>query len=204
MKRSGSAKPRVRVVWDEDNLEFLEASKTPKQKITEPKTPYYAPNTLEGVVSPTPDDGRIPMEAAIHAEAIRHALSEVASSSQASRSQQSGWTSGDDEFDEMEEEGLENGRQWSFEEHRRVHYDEYRKAKWLKGHSDAEDEDDGKGREVNRFDEGASSSGSTCSSGSCSSGSRNSSKGLDCDSSIVKEMGKVDLQENPLVTSMSN
>jgi protein phosphatase inhibitor 2 len=58
-----------------------------------------------GVVSPTPDDGRIPMEAALHAEAIRHALSEVASSSQASRSQQSGWTSGDDEFDEMEEEG---------------------------------------------------------------------------------------------------
>jgi hypothetical protein len=57
---------------------------------------------------------------------------------------------------------------------------------------------------VNRFDEGASSSGSTCSSGSCSSGSRNSSKGLDCDSSIVKEMGKVDLQENPLVASLSN
>ncbi len=45
------------------------------------------------------------MEAALHAEAIRHALSEVASSSQASRSQQSGWTSGDDDFDEMEEEG---------------------------------------------------------------------------------------------------
>jgi hypothetical protein len=100
--------------------------------------------------------------------------------------------------------GLENGRQWSFEEHRRVHYDEYRKAKWLEGHSDAEDEDDGEGREVNRFDEGASSSGSTCSSGSCSSGSRNSCKGLDCDSSIVKEMGKVDLQENPLVASLSN
>jgi hypothetical protein len=57
---------------------------------------------------------------------------------------------------------------------------------------------------VNRFDEGASSSGSTCSSGSCSSGLRNSCKGLDCDSSIAKEMGKVDLQENPLVTSLSN
>ncbi len=56
---------------------------------------------------------------------------------------------------------------------------------------------------MNQFDEGASSSGST-SSGSCSSGSRNSCKGLDCDSSIVKEMGKVDLQENPLVASLSN
>jgi hypothetical protein len=40
---------RVRVVWDEENLDFLEASKTPKQKITEPKTPYYAPNTIDGM-----------------------------------------------------------------------------------------------------------------------------------------------------------
>jgi protein phosphatase inhibitor 2 len=109
MKRSSSAKPRVRVVWDEENLDFLEASKTPKQKITEPKTPYYAPNTIDGVVSPTPDDEKIPMETALHAEAIRHALSEVASSSKASSSRQSGggWSSGDDELDDMEQEGTQ-------------------------------------------------------------------------------------------------
>jgi len=33
---------RVRVVWDEENLHQLESTKSPKQKITEPKTPYYA------------------------------------------------------------------------------------------------------------------------------------------------------------------
>ncbi|CAK9204732.1 unnamed protein product [Sphagnum troendelagicum] len=203
MKRSSFAKPRVRVVWDEENLDFLEASKTPKQKITEPKTPYYAPNTIDGVVSPTPDDEKIPMETALHAEAIRHALSEVASSSKASSSRQSGggWSSGDDELDEMEQEGLENGRRWSFEEHRRVHYDEYRKAKWLKGHSDAEDEDDSEEREVKQSDEGASGGGPISVSG-CS-GSQKSCRGLDCDASLDNEMGKIDLQEKPLVPSLS-
>ncbi len=62
-----------------------------------------------GVVSPTPDDEKIPMETALHAEAIRHALSEVASSSKASSSRQSGggWSSGDDELDDMEQEGTQ-------------------------------------------------------------------------------------------------
>lgn len=41
---------RVRVVWDEENLHQLEATKSPKQKITEPKTPYYAPDVGDGML----------------------------------------------------------------------------------------------------------------------------------------------------------
>ncbi len=38
---------RVWVVWHEENLEFLEFSKTPEQKSsTEPKSPYYSLNTI--------------------------------------------------------------------------------------------------------------------------------------------------------------
>lgn len=40
------------MVWDEENLDYLEASKTPKQKITEPKTPYYAADPVDGMLLP--------------------------------------------------------------------------------------------------------------------------------------------------------
>ncbi|KAG6548136.1 hypothetical protein Mapa_010416 [Marchantia paleacea] len=150
MRRSGSTKPRVRVVWDEQNLDFLEANKTPKQKITEPKTPYHAPEAEDGLVSPSPNDECTLMADAVHAEAIRHALSEVAASSNDEagcsrpRPRGGGWTSSEDEAEEMDHdvEGFEsNGRRWSFEEQRRAHYDEYRKAKMLNG-QEISDEDD--------------------------------------------------------------
>ncbi|BBN03802.1 hypothetical protein Mp_2g26540 [Marchantia polymorpha subsp. ruderalis] len=189
MRRSGSTKPRVRVVWDEQNLDFLEANKTPKQKITEPKTPYHAPEAEDGLVSPSPNDECTLMADAVHAEAIRHALSEVAASSNDEagcsrpRPRGGGWTSSEDEAEEMDHDiegdcdrpvvsvlppgrpfadcgnlaaygtslvdliashihGFEsNGRRWSFEEQRRAHYDEYRKAKMLNG-QEISDEDD--------------------------------------------------------------
>ncbi|KAG0557076.1 hypothetical protein M758_11G097400 [Ceratodon purpureus] len=132
---------RVRVVWDEENLHQLETTKSPKQKITEPKTPYYALD--DGGHSPTPDDERLQMDSASHAEAVRHALSEVATDDRASSSRASGsgsgsgssWHYSEDELDGMETDGgsgSDGNHSGSFEEHRRKHYDnEYKKAKIL-------------------------------------------------------------------------
>ncbi|CAM6117024.1 unnamed protein product [Calypogeia fissa] len=186
MKRSGSSKPRVRVVWDEENLDFLEANKTPKQKINEPKTPYHAPEAEDGLVSPSPTDKSVPMADAVHAEAIRHAL-EVASTSAAgtSRRRGSGWTSSEDEGDveemDHDNEGIEsNGRRMSFEEHRRAHYDEYRKAKMLAGHEMSDEEAEmGGGVEGERHQPG----------GSCSRQSQQ-----DRESSLSRSLGGIDLQ----------
>lgn len=142
--------PRVRVIWDEDNLAFLEACKSPKQKINEPKTPYHAATGSNGFVSPTPDEEICPMEAAAHAEAIRCALSEVASTSGGSSSQHRGgkwvFSENDSRFIDMNEnfnvEGIaiqdnrlsfEDSRV-SFEEHRRKHYDEFHRAKMMRMH----------------------------------------------------------------------
>ncbi|BBN03804.1 protein phosphatase inhibitor 2 [Marchantia polymorpha subsp. ruderalis] len=156
---------------------------------------------IAGLVSPSPNDECTLMADAVHAEAIRHALSEVAASSNDEagcsrpRPRGGGWTSSEDEAEEMDhdiegdcdrpvvsvlppgrpfadcgnlaaygtslvdliashihdqilghidyiEDGFEsNGRRWSFEEQRRAHYDEYRKAKMLNG-QEISDEDD--------------------------------------------------------------
>eukprot|EP00249_Psilotum_nudum_P003453 c16853_g1_i3 orf=501-1136(-) len=160
MKRSNAARSRgIRVAWDEANLDYLEATKSPKKKIMEPKTPYHAPEDEDGTISPFLDEDVASLDNAAHAEAIRNALNDFASTSCGQRRPRGGhWTSSEDEADEMDHdsEGLgssvkehtgefsclntlpgseANGNRLSFKEQRKVHYDEFRKVKMLRQQS---------------------------------------------------------------------
>ncbi|KAI5072759.1 hypothetical protein GOP47_0012865 [Adiantum capillus-veneris] len=137
MRRADSnrSRPRTRVVWDEANLEYLDSNKSPKQKITEPKTPYHVPAQEDGSISPIAGDGRKFLDQAAQAEQIQHALMEVASTSNSQRRSRGGWTSSEDEADDMDQETEDvemSNRDKSFQEQRKAHYDEYRKLKALR------------------------------------------------------------------------
>lgn len=136
MKPTVRQRSSSRVMWDEANLNYLELNKTPKRKITEPKTPYYAPGSENGSFSPCPDEDSATLDNAAHAKAVCNALTEVASTSGGHQSSGGGgWISSEDEADEMDRdyEGLgHSGHRLSFIEHRKAHYDEYRKIRSLR------------------------------------------------------------------------
>ncbi|KAL2643511.1 hypothetical protein R1flu_011098 [Riccia fluitans] len=191
MKRGEASKHRgVRVVWDEQNLGFWEAHKTPKQKIDEPKTPYHPPEAEEDIVTPTPEQN------AAHADAVRLALTQVASTSDRRVEHADGEGSGassssvDDiqhrynpepKSMEIDEPPSQLRRCRSFEEKRHIHQLEYRRAKSALGHRPMFEDD-----ENDQKDKGQASGSGASSSNSCPD---------DPESNISKGFGDIDIQD---------
>ncbi|KAL9237291.1 hypothetical protein vseg_011859 [Gypsophila vaccaria] len=164
-------KKKGRVRWNEDNLGEIEKNKPVRQKITEPKTPYHPMLEDDGSLSPVRGGGSGSFEecidAAEHAEAVRHALNDVASSSGKSVKRSGGWTSSEDEGDCMQEDdegsGCDSERSLCFKALRRAHYDEFLKVKELrrKGSLLEEESDEDEDSTSRKGKEPASSSSST-------------------------------------------
>ncbi|CAI5465077.1 unnamed protein product [Closterium sp. Yama58-4] len=166
---SKEKKPRRKVQWDEGNLTYNEEHKSATMTIDEPKTPFHQLSldpeeaaALSPVLLPAPDPSH---SIAAQADVIQAKLAEIAATSSADSAcdkadferwmHERGQTLDPDTFranagGEGGSEGGGTGEE-DFEEHRRRHYDEFKRVKELlaKGalDDDEEEEDKGQGEE---------------------------------------------------------
>ncbi|KAG5128207.1 hypothetical protein AAZX31_10G224500 [Glycine max] len=130
-----------RVRWNEDNIGEIEANKPMRQKITEPKTPYHP--MLDDDSSPSPvlgDFDGYNGDKNLSPNAEQTGYNNGAYCSSKGTRQSDGWTSSEDEAEETEED--EEDRSLSFREHRKAHYNEFRKVKELQQKASLEDGSD--------------------------------------------------------------
>ncbi|KAJ4815353.1 phosphoprotein phosphatase inhibitor [Rhynchospora pubera] len=144
---------RRHVTWNEENLHEIESTKLVRQKINEPRTPYlpmidvvkfhcsklnnqyiFRKTLLLGLISPRRAFDEC-IDESLHLEAIATTLNDVASSSKSTTSNTADWSSSDDEtdhnaMDQDEDSDTERARK-SFTEHRKAHYNEFKKVKEL-------------------------------------------------------------------------
>lgn len=122
--------------WNEENLGQIEANKPVRQKITEPKTPYHRSVDIDGSLSPNRGSLEDCTEEGVQAEAIRSALTDVASSTGKKSRQFDPWASDDDMANPLDQDASSDSEMdnngLSFKELRRAHYDEFHMVKELR------------------------------------------------------------------------